>query len=152
MTVPDKIILAIDLGTTYCCSAIYRNGEITIIPILLDDDDHNDDDDDSNDSQNDKYSKNDTTMPSYVTIFNDNVLVGWDSKEQSLIHIDNTVYDIKRIIGKSYADKQLFHDKKFWSFKIINNCGKPYIQTEYMKELKENSPEQISAKLLEKIK
>ncbi|ORY47158.1 heat shock protein 70 [Neocallimastix californiae] len=139
MSAIDKVILAIDLGTTYCCTAVFKNGHEIVIPIIEEDGNYDE-------------NKLDNEMPSYVTFNEDEIIIGRKSKMNFNVYMGNTVYDTKRIIGKPYNDKELQEDKRFWSYKIVNNSGKPYIQIDYEEELKEFSPEEISALLLKKLK
>jgi len=142
MAVIDNSVLAIDLGTTYCCSAVYQNGKEMVIPIL----EENDDDDD------DYIYGIDSKMSSFVTFKENGTIIGNESKMNSNIYVGNTVYEVNRFIGKPYNDKELQEDKKLWPFKIINNNEKPYVQINHEKESKEFSPEEISALLLKKLK
>ena len=89
------------------------------------------------------------TTPSIVAIFEKETLVGSPAKRQSITKPQNTVYAVKRLIGKSYSDKEVTEIKKKCSYKIIkakNNDAWVSINN------KEYAPAEISAKILSKIK
>lgn len=122
--------IGIDLGTTYSCVGVYRNGQVEII---------------NNDAGN-------RTMPSYVSFTDTERLIGDAAKNHCVINPSNTVFDVKRMIGRSYNDKLLQQDIKHFPFKVVNNGGKPAIKVKYLKEEKTFAPEEISAMVLGKMK
>ena len=68
-------------------------------------------------------------------------------------NFENTVYDVKRLIGHAYKDPEVQNDMKMWSFKVSESVeGKPVINLKYKKEPYVVSPEQISAMILEQMK
>lgn len=64
----------------------------------------------------------------------------------------NTIFDAKRLIGRSYDDSGVQSDMKHWPFKVINKGGKPMIGVEYKGENKVFSPEEISSMVLTKMR
>ncbi|KAF8548241.1 heat shock cognate 70 [Imleria badia] len=64
----------------------------------------------------------------------------------------NTVFNVKRLIGRKYNDAEVQSDIEHFPFKVINKSGKPYISVEYRGETKEFSPEEISSMVLLKMK
>lgn len=64
----------------------------------------------------------------------------------------NTIYDVKRVIGKNFNDTSLQSDKKNWPFTIVSVDGKPYYQIAYKGATKQLSPEEIIAMILSKMK
>jgi len=124
-------VIGIDLGTTYSCVGVYKNGHVEIIPNEL----------------------GNRITPSVVAFTDDERMVGEAAKNQATINPTRTLYDVKRLIGRRYSDKTVQNDKKYLPFEIINKDTKPYIQVERKKgELKDYSPEEISSMILIKMK
>jgi len=123
-------IIGIDLGTTYSCVGIFRNGGVEII---------------ANENGN-------RITPSVVAFTENERLIGDGAKNQATMNPENTVYDAKRLIGKSYDDKDLQADRKLLSYNIIAKDNKPYIEVEVKGAKQHFSPEEISAFVLQKMK
>jgi len=123
-------VIGIDLGTTYSCVAIYKNGKVEIIP---------------NEFGN-------RITPSVVAFTDDERLVGEAAKNQATLNPTRTIYDVKRLIGRKFEDKEVQHDKKFMPYDIVNKDGKPYIRANVKGEVKTFAPEEISAMILTKMK
>ena len=124
--------IGIDLGTTYSCVAVYRNGKVEIIP-------------------------NETgafTTPSVVSFEGKERLIGEAAKENITKNYKNTVYDAKRLIGRRFDDKTVQDDMKRWPFKVVKdeNSDRPIIIVDYMNEKKKFFAEEISAMILQKLK
>lgn len=124
--------IGIDLGTTYSCVGIYRNGRVEII---------------ANDQGN-------RTTPSYVSFTKDEKFVGEPAKQIAGQNGKNTIFDVKRFIGRKYSDKTVKQDSKRFPFTIKKSDeeDKPLIEVEYMGENKIFHPEEISAIVLSKMK
>ena len=122
--------IGIDLGTTYSCVGVCRNGKVEII---------------ANDQGN-------RTTPSYAAFTDSERLIGDAAKNQSAMNPQNTVFDAKRLIGRNYDDKAVQDDIKQWPFKVSNVNGKPMINVKYKGEDKIFRPEEISAMILVKMK
>jgi len=140
---PKEYAVGIDLGTTNSCVAIFRNGNIEIIP-------------------NDEGKR---TTPSVVSFMPDNVrLVGDSAKAQAPSNPENTLYETKRIIGRPWSDGHLQSDIKKMPFKIVKgkgDCPMFEITTSTSGEGEDAeettssvtyAPEQISAIVLAKMK
>lgn len=126
-----KNAIGIDLGTTYSCVGIRRNGKTEII---------------ANDQGN-------RTTPSYVA-FNDNErLIGESAKYQATQNFKNTIFDAKRLIGRKFSDSGLQEDLKHFPFNIVGGKDdKPLIEVQYMNETKKFTAEEISSMILLKMK
>jgi len=121
----------IDLGTTYSCVGVYRNGNVEII---------------ANDQGN-------RITPSYVAFTENERLVGDSAKNQATINPKNTVFDVKRLIGRDYSDKTVQADSKLFPFDVIRGTdGKPRIAVTQENEKVTYAPEEISAMVLSKMK
>jgi len=123
-------VIGIDLGTTYSCVGIFKNGRVEIIPNEL----------------------GNRITPSYVAFNDDEKLVGEAAKNQASSNPERTVYVIKRLIGRNFEDKEVQRDKKYVPYKIVSKSGKPYVSIDTNLGKKELSPEEISAMILVKMK
>lgn len=93
--------------------------------------------------------------PSYVAFnANGNRLIGDVAKNQVASNPNNTIFDIKRFIGRSWEDpvvqKYVKHHR--YPFKIIEKNNKPYVQVSIAKKERVFAPEEISAMVLGKMK
>merc|ERR1719498_2113260 len=88
--------IGIDLGTTYSCVGVMKNGRVEIIP-------------------NDQGNR---ITPSYVSFAGDERLVGEAAKNQATVNPTQTLFDVKRLIGRKFNDKTVVKDKKLLPFKI----------------------------------
>merc|ERR1712123_180967 len=124
-------VIGIDLGTTYSCVGVFKNGRVEII---------------ANDQGN-------RITPSYVAFTADGErLVGDAAKNQLTTNPENTVFDAKRMIGREWSDKAVQNDIKFYPFKVIEKATKPFVQVETSQGTKTFAPEEISAMVLVKMK
>eukprot|EP00268_Persea_americana_P059932 TRINITY_DN7414_c1_g3_i1.p1 TRINITY_DN7414_c1_g3~~TRINITY_DN7414_c1_g3_i1.p1 ORF type:complete len:645 (-),score=111.04 TRINITY_DN7414_c1_g3_i1:196-2130(-) len=123
-------VIGIDLGTTYSCAGVWRNSRVEIIP-------------------NDQGNK---TTPSFVAFTGTKRFIGEDAEHQSTRNPQNTVFDVKRFIGRRFSDASVQNDLKYWPFKLISDeRDKPMIVVQYKGESKEFYPEQISSFVLTKM-
>uniref|UniRef100_A0A7S1KSM7 Uncharacterized protein n=1 Tax=Percolomonas cosmopolitus TaxID=63605 RepID=A0A7S1KSM7_9EUKA len=127
---PKGPVIGIDLGTTYSCVAVYRSGQVEIIP---------------NENGN-------RITPSVVAFTETERLIGDGAKNQASINPEGTVYDVKRLIGKTFDDKQVQEDMKLLSYKIVDVKGKPYVAVDVKGKQEQFSPEEVSAFVLQKMK
>ncbi|XP_076821538.1 endoplasmic reticulum chaperone BiP-like [Clavelina lepadiformis] len=124
-------VIGIDLGTTYSCVGIFKNGRVEII---------------ANDQGN-------RITPSYVAFTADNErLIGDAAKNQLTTNPTNTVFDVKRLMGRAWEDSNVQKDIKVFPFGVVEQQGKPYIQVEVKDKKKTFSPEEISGMVLSKMK
>jgi heat shock 70kDa protein 1/2/6/8 len=132
MSNEDNIGIGIDLGTTTSCVAVWIGDRVEVIP---------------------DHQTGSRIIPSYVTFTNDEKLVGDASKNVSTMYPKNTLYDIKRLIGRKYDDSYVQADKKLWSFDVNSDeNNKPVINVDYKDENKKFYPEEISAMVLSRLK
>ncbi|XP_051166959.1 endoplasmic reticulum chaperone BiP isoform X1 [Leptopilina boulardi] len=124
-------VIGIDLGTTYSCVGVYKNGRVEII---------------ANDQGN-------RITPSYVAFTADGErLIGDAAKNQLTTNPENTVFDAKRLIGRDWSDSTVQQDMKLFPFKVVNKNSKPHIQVDTQQGEKVFAPEEISAMVLGKMK
>merc|ERR1712196_723761 len=123
-------VIGIDLGTTYSCVGVYKNGRDEIIP-------------------NDQGNR---ITPSYVAFDGDERFSGDAAKNQAAINPTNTIFDVKRLIGRKFSDDTVQKDIKLMPFTIKSKDGKPYVEADVKGARKMYSPEEISAMILGKMK
>lgn len=122
-------IIGIDLGTTNSCVAIMDGGSIKII----------------------ENSEGDRTTPSIIAYPKDSeeILVGQPAKRQAVTNPENTLYAIKRLIGRRFDEEAVQKDIKLVPYKIVKaDNGDAWVE---VKGKKMAAPE-ISAKVIEKMK
>src|SRR4030088_3274499 len=120
--------IGIDLGTTNSCVAVMEGNKAKII----------------------ENAEGGRTTPSMVAFTDDGqVLVGQPAKRQSITNPENTIYAIKRLIGRRNDDPITAKDKTMVSYKIVpGDNGDAYVDVKG----KKYSPSQISAFILKKMK
>ena len=128
--VNNKVAIGIDLGTTFSCVGIYRNGNVEII---------------ANDQGN-------RTTPSFVSFTDEERLMGDPAKSMASSNPKNTVYDAKRLIGRNFDESAVQQDMKHYSYTVKGKNNKPIIQVKYKGEDKDFTPEEISSMILVKMK
>ncbi len=123
-----KRAIGIDLGTTNSCVAIMEGGEPKVIP----------------------NSEGGRTTPSVVAFTESGErLVGQIAKRQAITNPENTLYAVKRLIGRRYSDPEVQRDIKILPYKIVQAPnGDAHIQVRG----KTYSPPEISAMVLQKMK
>jgi len=126
-----ETVIGIDLGTTYSCVGVFKNGRVEIV---------------ANDQGN-------RITPSYVA-FQDSGerLVGDAAKNQATINPENTVFDVKRLIGRKYSDKSVQADKKLVPYNIVSDKDKPVVNVMIDGTSSNFAPEEISAMILQKMR
>merc|ERR1719345_651644 len=123
-------VIGIDLGTTYSCVGVYKNGRVEIIP-------------------NDQGNR---ITPSYVAFTKDERLIGEAAKNQATINPSQTIFDVKRLIGRRFKDSTVQKDKKLLPFDIVDQNSKPMISVKVKGEDKLMGPVEISSMILIKMK
>ena len=107
----SSIAVGIDLGTTYSCVGVWKNGNVEIIA----------------------NGQGNRTTPSYVAFTDTERLIGDSAKNQSAMNPKNTVFDAKRLIGRKFNDKSVQNDMKHWPFKVTSGVSdKPVINVKLL--------------------
>ncbi|CAL1398231.1 unnamed protein product [Linum trigynum] len=133
-------VIGIDLGTTYSCVAVARNGTAEIIA-------------------NDLGSR---TTPSSVAFTADGSgrLIGEAAKNQAARNPRRTIFDAKRLIGKKFDDPEVQRDLRYLPYPVVNRGGNPCVEIDEVKAEEGGgrltkrgfAPEEISAMILGKMK
>merc|ERR1711931_180887 len=124
------VVIGIDLGTTYSCVGAYKEGRVEII---------------ANDQGN-------RITPSYVAFNEEERLIGDSAKNQLTSNPKNTIFDVKRLIGRTWSEKSVQNDIKFFPFSVVEKRGKPLVQAKVQGKDQTFTPEEISAMVLTKMK
>ena len=121
-------VIGIDLGTTNSCVAIMEGGKPRVI----------------------ENSEGDRTTPSIVAFTKDNeVLVGQSAKRQAVTNPHNTVFAVKRLIGRRFDDKVVQKDVDMVPYKIAKaDNGDAWVEVQG----KKMAPQEVSARVLQKMK
>jgi molecular chaperone DnaK len=121
-------VIGIDLGTTNSCVAVIEAGEPTVIP----------------------NSEGGRTTPSVVALSKTGErLVGTVAKRQAITNPDNTIYSIKRLMGRKFDDPEVERDKTLLAYKIAQG---PNNDAHVQMGGRDYSPPEISAMILQKLK
>src|SRR5579872_2894106 len=125
-TVPK--VIGIDLGTTNSCVAVMEGNEPVVIP----------------------NAEGARTTPSIVAINKSGErLVGEVAKRQAVTNPENTVYSIKRFMGRKFDDPEVDRDKRLVPYKVVRaGNGDAWVEVQG----KQYSPPEISAMILQKLK
>ena len=121
-------IIGIDLGTTNSCVSILEGGKPKVI----------------------ENAEGDRTTPSIIAFTNDNeILVGQSAKRQSVTNPHNTLYAVKRLIGRKFKDEVVQKDISMVPYKIVAaDNGDAWVEVKGDRK----APPQISAEVLKKMK
>ena len=121
-------VIGIDLGTTNSCVAVMGGGEPTVIP----------------------NSEGGRTTPSVVALSKTGErLVGQIAKRQSITNSDNTIYSVKRLMGRKFGDASVQRDLKLLSYKVADaKNGDAWVKLQD----RDYSPPEVSAMILQKLK
>ncbi|MGH8436749.1 MAG: molecular chaperone DnaK [Pseudomonas sp.] len=121
-------IIGIDLGTTNSCVAILENGNVKVI----------------------ENAEGARTTPSIIAYSNDGeVLVGQSAKRQAVTNPHNTLYAVKRLIGRRFEENVVQKDIQMVPYKIVKaDNGDAWVEVKSQKM----APPQISAEVLKKMK
>jgi len=121
-------VIGIDLGTTFSAVAVMEGGEPTVIP----------------------NAEGGRTTPSIVAVNKAGErLVGQIAKRQAITNPDNTIFSIKRLMGRKFDESSTEYDKKLLPYKITKAANN---DANVVMGDKEYSPAEISAMILQKLK
>ncbi|MBA6392206.1 molecular chaperone DnaK [Colwellia sp. BRX10-3] len=119
--------IGIDLGTTNSCVAVMEGGVAKII----------------------ENAEGSRTTPSIVAYANNETLAGQPAKRQAVTNSKNTLFAIKRLIGRKFDDKEVQKDIKLAPYKIVKaSNGDAWVEVNG----KALSPQEVSAQILRKLK
>ncbi|MGB5261585.1 MAG: molecular chaperone DnaK [Gammaproteobacteria bacterium] len=121
-------IIGIDLGTTNSCVAVMEGGEVRVI----------------------ENSEGDRTTPSIVGFTSDDeVLVGQSAKRQAVTNPQNTLFAVKRLIGRRFDEDVVQRDISLVPYKIVKaDNGDAWVEAQG----KRMAPPEVSARVLQKMK
>ena len=120
-------IIGIDLGTTNSCVAVLEGGKPRVI----------------------ENAEGDRTTPSIIAYTDDEILVGQPAKRQSVTNPTNTLFAVKRLIGRKFKDDVVQKDIKMVPYKIVGaDNGDAWVEVKGDRL----APPQISAEVLKKMK
>ncbi len=121
-------IIGIDLGTTNSCVAVLDGDNVRVI----------------------ENAEGDRTTPSIIAYTDDGeILVGQPAKRQSVTNPKNTLFAIKRLIGRRYEDEEVQRDIKIMPYNIVKaDNGDAWVEARGEKM----APPQVSAEVLKKMK
>ncbi|KAL7587496.1 hypothetical protein Lser_V15G39495 [Lactuca serriola] len=123
--------IGIDLGTTYSCVAVWKHNRIEIIP-------------------NDQGNR---TTPSWVAFTNTEQLVSDGAKNQITKNPANTLFNVKRLIGRRFSEAMVQDDIKLLPYRVIQGPNDmPKIMVTQMENEQQFSTEEISSMILKKMK
>mmetsp|Transcript_34819 Transcript_34819/g.81297 ORF Transcript_34819/g.81297 Transcript_34819/m.81297 type:complete len:683 (+) Transcript_34819:42-2090(+) len=128
----DGPVIGIDLGTTFSCVAVYKNGQVDII---------------ANDQGN-------RVTPSYVAFdaAGEKPLVGEAAKNVAGLKPGQTIFDVKRVLGLPFKDPRIGRLQKSVPFTVVEDAGSPAVKVSSQGKDALFKPEQISAMVLGKLK
>ena len=122
--------IGIDLGTTFCCVAVFKKGRAEVIA-------------------NEQGSR---ITPSTVAFTSKERLVGEEANFQRVIDPANTIYNSKRFIGRTFEDPVVKENKSKYPFQFRRRNNRVNFLVEYLNKKALITPEEVGAALLEKMK
>jgi heat shock protein 5 len=123
--------VGIDLGTTYSVVGYWQNDKVEII---------------ANEMGN-------RITPSVVAFNGEERLIGDAARNQMDTNYKNTIYAVKRLMGRQYNDEHVQKDKKLLSYEVVGDShGRAAVQIEFQGKKRTFKPEEISAMILQKMK
>lgn len=113
----------VDLGTSTSCISIFKNGNIEVVAAR----------------------SGERVFPSVVSFRDSGIIFGKDAKKQLSLYPQQTVFEIKRLIGHKFSDECVQQDIQSWPFKVVPNADdRPQIVIRYNNQDHYLTPEQVS--------
>lgn len=126
-----EYIIGIDLGTTYSCVGIFRHLGVEII----------------------KDNQGSKTLPSYVSFTEDEKIIGLGAKNIAHENPENTIYDIKRLIGRKFQSPEVQKELKYLTYQVESGINdNPTVVVKYQGQIVKFTPEEISGMILSHLK
>lgn len=123
--------IGIDFGQSNIYIGVFRHQKVEIIP---------------------NYNFRQQT-PSYISFTDDRILFGEEAKIESIKNPSNTIYDIKRIIGRKFSDPEFQKEMQNWPFKIVSDYSdSPIIEVEFKGQMEHFTPCEILTMMFKHIK
>eukprot|EP01024_Parvocaulis_polyphysoides_P027705 TRINITY_DN25065_c0_g1_i2.p1 TRINITY_DN25065_c0_g1~~TRINITY_DN25065_c0_g1_i2.p1 ORF type:complete len:617 (-),score=88.47 TRINITY_DN25065_c0_g1_i2:225-2075(-) len=126
--------IGIDLGTTYSVVGVwsFEQDRVEILDVGL----------------------GERTLPSCVSFVGDKRLIGQRAVQQILVNAENTIFEVKRLMGRKYEDDVVKDYKRRFKVGVVKHqaSGKPQFEVMFQGQLKRYFPEEISAMILGKLK
>ncbi|KAG1888523.1 heat shock protein HSS1 [Suillus subluteus] len=124
------LAIGIDLGTSSCSVGVWKNDHVEIIA-----------------NEHGNY-----TTPCYVSLVANNCLIGEQAKRQAPSHPQNTIFNVKRFIGRKFDHLEVQSVIKYYPYDLIDKEGRPHISVERHQGRQDFSAEEISSIILTKMK
>ncbi|KAF4522830.1 hypothetical protein B566_EDAN008092 [Ephemera danica] len=122
------VAVGIDLGTSFSAIAVYKTSTKQT-KVLVD-------------------GQGQVATPSVVGFTHTAQLVGNKALEQIASNPENTIAEVKRLMGRRFAEPQVQEDARRWPFTLVEKGGEPRLQVQFRGETRQYRPEQVSAIIL----
>jgi len=126
----SELAIGIDLGTDYSCVGFLQCGKVEIIPNFF----------------------GNRMTPSVVGYTNRGQLVGEAAVDQRDTNPENTISEVKRLVGRTFDDPVVQTDVAYLPYKVNNESGRIKIEVECQGQFRQLTPEEVSASILHKMK
>lgn len=126
----SRYAVGADIGTSMSCVAVIEGDRVEVI---------------ANDQGN-------RTTPSIVAFTNEEILIGDAAKNQMISNVENTIFDAKRFIGRSFDDPVVQREIKTVPYKVVNQNNRPVFAIKCKGEEKYYTPEEITSFVIIKMK
>ncbi|KAJ9072776.1 Hsp70 chaperone [Entomophthora muscae] len=127
----EKYALGIDLGTTNSCCGVYKDGQVKMIP----------------------NRHGSILTPSWVAFSDEEGhLVGEDAVEQAVWNLSNSIFHVKRFMGRKFSDNEVQESIRRVPFDVVGDSGDIKIRVKDHKVNRDLEPEEISAMILSSLK